>query len=264
MLGSEQNSYYSTTKTQTNENYESLLECISEDGIRAVKCIVEISDTGRAPKNASAVFSLAVCAAFGDKMTKETAFRSMPLVARIATDFFAFIDSYKKLGGGFGVVARKGIAAWYHDKEISNVAYQIIKYRQRNGWTHLDALRLSHARPRNEAESNLFAFAKSLAGHEKTTYDVDLLPQAAQGYLNAQATSKVSDIVKLIVDYRLPREAIPTNFLNEIVVWEALLQNMPATALTRNLGKMSSIGLFDGGVSNANTQLVVNRFNDAE
>ena len=38
-------------------------------------------------------------------------------------------------------------------------------------------------------------------------------------------------------------EAIPTQWLNELEVWDALLHDMPLTALVRNLGKMSAVGL---------------------
>ena len=261
ILGSDRNSYYVDSRTSTNENYENIITCIKENGIRAVNRIVELSDAGRAPKNAPAVFALAVCAAFGDKITKEAAFRNMPKVARIATDFFSFINDYKSLGGGFGVVARKGIAAWYQDKEISNAAFQIIKYRQRDGWTHLDAMRLSHVKPRNEAEDNLYSFAKSLA-KGGTAYNIDILPRIAQGYLAAQTASKASEIVNLIVDYNLPREAIPTEFLNEVSVWDVLAQNMPATALIRNLGKMTAVGTLAD--MSYNTKLIVEKLNDSE
>jgi len=51
--------------------------------------------------------------------------------------------------------------------------------------------------------------------------------------------------VKLINEHDLPREAIPTQWLNEVAVWDALLQRMPMTAMIRNLGKMTSIGLVE-------------------
>lgn len=261
ILGSEKNTYYVSSNELTNDNYESLIECINENGIRVVNRIVELSKSGRAPKNTPAVFALAVCGAFGDKITKEAAFRNMPAVARTATDFFGFIGDYKTLGGGFGVVARKGIEGWYQSKEISSAAYQIIKYRQRNGWTHLDALRLAHVKPRNNAENNLYSFAKSLAG-KNSEYDETLLPKVAQGYLRAKNSSKASEIVELITDFSLPREAIPTEFLGDASVWEALLQNMPATAMIRNLGKMTSVGLINTNSDGA--KLVEEKFADAE
>lgn len=261
ILGSDKNSYYVGQRELTNQNYESIITCVKEDGLRVVNRIVELSTAGRAPKNAPAVFALAVAAAFGDKITKEAAFRNMPQVARTATDFFSFIDQYKALGGGFGVVARKGIEAWYSNKEISSVAYQMVKYRQRDGWTHLDALRLAHVTPRDSVESNLFAFAKNLAGKE-SEFTVDLLPEVAQGYLRAKDAKKASEIVTLINDFNLPREAIPTEFLNDADVWSALLQRMPATALIRNLNKMTAVGVIEG--SNAGSKLVQQRLGDAE
>ena len=49
--------------------------------------------------------------------------------------------------------------------------------------------------------------------------------------------------MKLITEFDLPREAIPTQWLNEAGVWDALLAKMPMTAMIRNLGKMTSLGL---------------------
>lgn len=39
------------------------------------------------------------------------------------------------------------------------------------------------------------------------------------------------------------REHIPTDLLNDRSVWAALLVKMPMTAMIRNLGKMSAVGL---------------------
>src|SRR6185503_11387954 len=39
--------------------------------------------------------------------------------------------------------------------------------------------------------------------------------------------------------------AVPTQWLNEVAVWEALLDRMPMTALIRNLGKMTAVGLLE-------------------
>jgi 60 kDa SS-A/Ro ribonucleoprotein len=55
--------------------------------------------------------------------------------------------------------------------------------------------------------------------------------------------SPVEKIVQAITDHNLPREAIPNKFLNEVAVWDALLQKMPIGAMIRNLGKMTEVGL---------------------
>ena len=59
--------------------------------------------------------------------------------------------------------------------------------------------------------------------------------------------ASVKEVRALITDYNLPRECVPTEMLNDVSIWDALLDNggkgMPITALIRNLGKMTSVGL---------------------
>src|SRR6201999_3364059 len=46
---------------------------------------------------------------------------------------------------------------------------------------------------------------------------------------------------------RLPRECVPTQWLTFPEVWEALLEDMPLTALIRNLATMTRVGLLTPG-----------------
>src|SRR5204862_4703306 len=69
------------------------------------------------------------------------------------------------------------------------------------------------------------------------------LPRIVEAFEKAKKASSKAEIVGLINDFDLPREAIPTQWLNEVAVWDALLQRMALTALVRNLGKMTSVGL---------------------
>ncbi|HWH69503.1 MAG TPA: TROVE domain-containing protein, partial [Candidatus Sulfotelmatobacter sp.] len=69
------------------------------------------------------------------------------------------------------------------------------------------------------------------------------LPAIVEAFEKAKKASSKAEVVRLIRDYDLPREAIPTQWLNELEVWDALLQRMPLTALVRNLGKMTAVGL---------------------
>jgi len=69
------------------------------------------------------------------------------------------------------------------------------------------------------------------------------LPKLIEAFEQAKRATNVIQVVKLIDEFDLPREAIPTQWLNEAKVWEALLERMPMTAMIRNLGKMTSIGL---------------------
>jgi 60 kDa SS-A/Ro ribonucleoprotein len=61
----------------------------------------------------------------------------------------------------------------------------------------------------------------------------------------AQRATDADEIIRLIRDERLPREAVPTEWLTSAAVWEALLDEMPMTALIRNLATMTRVGLLD-------------------
>lgn len=242
ILGSEGGTYYVAEKALTLANAKNLEKCIKLDGKKVVDTIVAISDAGRAPKNASAIFALAVTAATGDAETKKYAFMNMPKVARTATDLFSFVEQYKQFHGGFGTVPKKGIQAWYQSKTVDQTGYQLVKYRQRNGWTHHDVLSLAHVKATDTVENNLYAYAKALAGDE-AKFDTELLPRIVQGYELIKVEKDAKKAAQLIADYKLPRETVPTELLNSTEVWAALLPHMQATALVRNLGKMTSIGL---------------------
>src|SRR5690348_17106450 len=55
---------------------------------------------------------------------------------------------------------------------------------------------------------------------------------------------------------------VPTELLTHAAAWEALLERMPLTALIRNLGVMTKVGLIASG-ANA-TRTVVDRLSDHE
>ena len=59
----------------------------------------------------------------------------------------------------------------------------------------------------------------------------------------AKRARSAAEVAGLIRAYRLPREAIPTEWLNDREVWAALLEDMPLTAMIRNLATMTRAGL---------------------
>src|SRR3954462_4201359 len=59
----------------------------------------------------------------------------------------------------------------------------------------------------------------------------------------AKRATSADEIVRLIHDFRLPREGVPTQWLTDASVWEVLLDDMPMTAMIRNLATMTRVGL---------------------
>jgi 60 kDa SS-A/Ro ribonucleoprotein len=65
--------------------------------------------------------------------------------------------------------------------------------------------------------------------------------------ITGDTQSAARDASELIRTYKLPREVVPTQLLNYPTVWEALLENMPMTAMIRNLATMTRVGLIGRG-----------------
>jgi len=144
ILGTEGGTYYVREHKLTIEAANAVTRCIEKDGPRVVQTIVDVSKGGRAPKNDAALFALAMCAKMGDARTKEAAYRALPHVARIGTHLFHFMEYAKAFGGMGGNGFKRALGRWYTDKTVESVAYQAVKYQQRDGWSHRDVLRLAH------------------------------------------------------------------------------------------------------------------------
>jgi 60 kDa SS-A/Ro ribonucleoprotein len=77
ILGNEKGSYYVNEKDMTINNFSIIKELLTINQKKVVDTIVSISDEGRAPKNAPAVFALAVCCVYGNDKTRAYANKSM-------------------------------------------------------------------------------------------------------------------------------------------------------------------------------------------
>ncbi|HMA35514.1 MAG TPA: TROVE domain-containing protein [Chloroflexia bacterium] len=241
ILGAEGGTYYIQEQPLTRENAAAVRRCIAADGARAVARIVAISTAGRAPKNDPAIFALALCAAEGDDATKRAAFAALPQVCRTGTHLFHFAEFVDGLRG-WGRGLRQAVAGWYA-MPAEKLAYQAIKYQQRDGWTHRDLLRLAHPKPAEDQHLALYHWMVKgwdWVG-EAPHPDPALLPVWA--FERAKRATSAAEIVRLIADYRLPREAIPTAWLDDVAVWAALLPHMPLEAMLRNLATMTRLGL---------------------
>lgn len=237
----------------TVENAQCVLQCAALDPVLTVNTIVEISESGRAPKNDAALFALALIVGHVDPTTNVENFEKARLAAlanldrvcRIFTHLTYFLEIVTQFRG-WGRALRNAVSKWYTGKTIADLAFQMTKYRNRNGYTHRDLLRLSHPSVGNGERSRLFAWAVGKKSIDLLEPGHNLAACGVLDYLNSlDVTHKKSEkiVAKAIKDYRLVWEHIPTDFLNSTLVWEALLQHMPVTATIRNLGKLTALGL---------------------
>jgi 60 kDa SS-A/Ro ribonucleoprotein len=149
---------------------------------------------------------------------------------------------------------------------VQQIAYQMVKYRQRNGRTHRDTLRQAHPVPASKAHNDLFKWAVSEndanAAFDQGEYRVaaELRTSVMMGYELAKRAKSPPEVVRLITEYGLDWEMIPTNWLTEKIIWQALIVKMKPWAMIRNLGRMTSLGVFQDKMY---TNLVVNTLTDA-
>ena len=247
VLGSEGGTYYIGERTLTVENAQSVAQCIAEDGPRTVARAAELSESGRAPRNDPALFVLAMAAGTGDEATRAAALAALPRVARTGTHLFHFLQF---VGGfrGWGRGVRRAVAAWYTQKPPRELAYQLLKYPSRDGWSHRDAMRLAHPRPASDEQRALFrrAVARTRDAEVEGEGPALALVRAADA-LHRDADVSPERAAQAIREHRLTREMVPTPLLAHPVVWEALLEQMPLTALVRNLATLTRVGLVAPG-----------------
>lgn len=235
ILGSEGNTYYATEKAMTLDNAQIVLRCLAADGPRTVARVVEISDAGRAPKNDPALFVLALASADANLKTKQAALRALPKVARIGTHLFHFAEMVQAQRG-WGRALRRAIGDWYNAQPVERLTNQVSKYQQRDGWSNRDLLRLAHPKTNDPARAAIYNW---VCGRK----DGENVPDALKAFDELVKNPTGENAVEAIRKHRLPRECVPTELLNDVDVWAALLEDMPLHAMVRNLGKMSSIGL---------------------
>lgn len=239
VLGSESNTYYASAKKLTKDNATVIVKLIKADGVRVVERVTELSDAGRAYKNDAALFILALAFVEGDAATRKAAEVSLPKIARIGTHLFTLLE-YLDAMRGWGRGLRRAVASWYQGKELNDLAYQVTKYAQRNGWSHRDALRLAHPKTSDDVRNWLY---KYIVG--KASLKAEDLPIGME-YISACELMKTTDArqsASLIRQYNLPREVVQTELLNDPLIWEALLEKMPMTAMIRNLATLTRAGV---------------------
>jgi len=285
ILGSEGGTYYVSEKKLTADNANKVLLLLKKDGVKVVEKTVEVMKSGRAPKPDVAIFVLALAAAKGDDATRKAALAAVPSALKTGTHLLKFVDTVNGLRG-WGRGLKKAVQLWFKGRKNETLALQLVKYKQREGWSMKDVLRLAKPVPETEVQGKLFGWT---AKHDKAEWakapvapgdkalDFVWAAEQASGLklvagqadtaevkaILAEANqASVKKLVDLVVTYRLPREALPTEALTRVEVWEALLQEMPMTAMIRNLGTMSKVGLLKP-LSDAE-KLVFQRLTDAE
>lgn len=257
ILGSSGGSFYAGQHALTAENADAARRCIQKDARETIRRIVAVSTAGRAPKQDPVIFALAMAAGSPDAEARTAALEAVPLVCRTGTHLFMFTEFVQQFRG-WGRGLRRAIAGWYNREDLDALGYQVVKYRQRNGWTHRDLLRLSHPEPRTSGHDRLY---KWILGKPDADGQVPPSVAAYHAAVTATGPQQVVAAIEAFGD-RLPWEAIPDEHLSRDV-WDALLHTgLPMTALIRKLPVLTRLGVV--APMSAGTRLVVEQLGDVE
>jgi 60 kDa SS-A/Ro ribonucleoprotein len=243
VLGVDGGTYYVGAQDLAKDNAEVVLDYARNRTVELVAEIVAVSTAGRAPKQNPALFALAAAASLGDDEGRKTALAALGLVARTGTHLFLFAR-YVEQFRGWGRGLRRAVSDWYTTKAVQDLAYQVVKYRQREGWAHRDLLRLAHPETDETDRQRLFDWA---CGRNAEPDAVAVEPPSLnvlEGWRRAQATTDPGRIAGIVAEHGLSWEMLPDAALNAPIVWEALLdKGMPQTALIRQLPRLTNLGL---------------------
>ena len=238
ILGTEGATYYASEREMTLENVGNLRACIAEDGRRVIERVVEMDRGNRAPKMTPLLFALATAHHLGNAAAKAAAVEAVPRLCRTGTHLYEYLGYQKLLGGWLGRSKRRAVERWVNLQAPEDLAYLLVKYQNRNGWCFRDVLRAAHPKVEGEERQALVRWA--VKGEPPPDAEWN---GRVQGLEKMKTAATAEEAKTLIERYRLPRECVPTQWLNDAGIWELLLQEMPMTAMLRNLGKMGQVGL---------------------
>ena len=177
--------------------------------------------------------------------------RAIPQVCRTASTLFTFLK-YAEQFRGWGKGLQKAVYRWYNDRPVDKLAYQVIKYRQRDGWTHADVLRSAHNHVTVPDAEHALLYNWIAGRGTRDRFENQMpgsLPELVGWFEELQATDNVMRVTELIGGSggTISWEMIPDRLINDAMVWEALLDaGIPQTALMRQLPRLTRLGLGSG------------------
>lgn len=241
ILGTDGGTYYVNEQKLTDKNVDFIVKLIKENPELVLNTVVEVSSSGRAYRNSQAIFVLSLLFKHANKQFKETGRLNITFnqTIRTSTHLFEFAE-YVELLGGWGRAKRDAVARWYTGKTPDQLAYQAVKYRQRDGWTHRDLFRLSHPKG---VDNHVGSFILG-----KPDFRSDPGPQIIYGFQSVQQQTDIAGVTHVLdLHKNLPWETVPTQFHKSPELWKKLFDNgeLKGQALLRQITRLARLGMFN-------------------
>lgn len=238
LIGTAKSTYYAGKRELTEDFVEVLKQAIAENPGKVAEEILYASD-GRSINNSAPILAL-VLLSTGETPEAKKAFQEIfPQVIRTGSHFYEWLNYTKSLRG-FGKVIREVGKTWLSREDVKGLAYQLLKYQQRQGFSHRDALRLFHVNPPTEDHRQLFEWV--VKGWEELPAEIPS-EALAQIWWYEWLKRNPEQTHEAITKGRLTHEmAAPVGKMDR-QAWQLLFNEMPIGAMLRNLGSLTELGV---------------------
>jgi 60 kDa SS-A/Ro ribonucleoprotein len=242
MLGTASNTFYANKHELTDEFTQVVKQFVAENPAWTAEMILEASD-GKAINNSAPILALTLLSMGESPAAKAAFLHIFPKVVRTGSHFYEWLNYTKSLRG-FGKVVRQAGCSWLSQTDAKALAYQLLKYQQRHGYTNRDALRLFHAKPISAAHQDLYNWVVK---------GWDSLPEQPTSEVMEQiwwyewVKRNPSQTHEAIAKGRLTHEMVAPVGQMDVQAWQLLFMEMPVGAMLRNLASLTEIGVLTLG-----------------
>ncbi|MDJ0737151.1 MAG: TROVE domain-containing protein [Nostocaceae cyanobacterium] len=238
LIGTAKSTYYAGKQELTEDFVATIKEAIAQNPARVGEEIVYASD-GRAINNSAPILAL-VLLSMGETPEAKKAFMEIfPQVVRTGSHFYEWLN-YTKSMRGFGKVVREAGKGWLSREDVKGLAYQLLKYQQRLGFSNRDALRLFHVKPPTQDHDFLYHWVVKGWEELPTEIPCDALTQI---WWYEWLKRNPEQTHEAILKGRLTHEMTAPVGKMDKQAWQLLFQEMPIGAMLRNLGSLTELGV---------------------
>ncbi len=251
MIGTEGGSFYASEKKLTMDNLANIAKMVESQGMDVARRTHEVSTRGLAHRQGPTLMVWALLIAKAEGETKTWVRDHTHEIVRTPTMLFQLAEYLKSLGVSLGRAGtRKALGSFYSSRNAGQLAYQSAKYWSRNGWNHQQMLRTVH--PKGFSDEAAHAVMQCIGGKITPAQLEDQIgPNHMSGMARAlDAGSDVKAVAKIVEDYALTWEMVPTEVLNDPKIWDVLVPNSGYMALVRNLTRLTRNGWLAPASSN--------------
>jgi len=240
IIGTAESTYYADKKELTGEFADVVKEAIALDPERVATEIWYASD-GHAINNSAPIFALVLLSAAESKEAKKHFKKLFPQVIRTGSHLYEWLGYTRKIRG-MGRIIREVAKEWL-SQDVKSLAYQLLKYQQRYGFSSRDVLRIFKPVAPSVQHQDLFYWVtKGWTDADLGTVDVHP-PELKQIWWFEYLKRNPDKGAIAVREGRLTHE-MTTGVANmNKEVWRELFLGMPIGALLRNLGSLTEIGV---------------------